>query len=141
MPQGSWLKTHGQEKIGARARAWGTHCQSFLGHEAWALSHEPVTISNRLINEFCDYLLQGLSFQQAKKLRLSIIRDNQQQRRIKGCCMEASVCLALLGSFISGWVGKWRGVKQLQQQLPKHLARFSICCTVQAMRMALLSIL
>ena len=57
--RGLRLMAHGQEKIGARARAWGTQRQIFLGHEpwatslqAWALSHEPLIIHNRLINEW-----------------------------------------------------------------------------------------
>ena len=49
---GSWLKAHGQEQFGARARDWGTQRQIFLGHgpwatslKAWAMILEPWTIN------------------------------------------------------------------------------------------------
>ena len=29
----AWLKAHGRNEIGARARAWGTQRQLLLGHE------------------------------------------------------------------------------------------------------------
>ena len=58
MPQGSWLMAHGQDKLGARARGQGTQDQFVLAmsHEAWALSHEPLTIIDRLIYALFDYL-------------------------------------------------------------------------------------
>ena len=58
---GQWfmaLVAQGQEKFGARARGLGDQRQIFLGlepralgHEPWAMSREPLTIHNRLINE------------------------------------------------------------------------------------------
>ena len=73
MLQGSWLKAHGQEKTGARARAWGTQRHIFVGHEPLALSHEPwgtsheppstnhepLAINNRLINCWFDIGIQS----------------------------------------------------------------------------------
>ena len=58
MPQGSCLKVHGLEQNGIGGRAWGTQRQVFRGHEPWAgaLSHEPLTIKNQLIDELFEYL-------------------------------------------------------------------------------------
>ena len=38
--RGSRLLAHGQEKMGARAQAWRTQRQVFLGYEPWAMSLE-----------------------------------------------------------------------------------------------------
>ena len=71
--QGSWLKAHCQENIGAGSPKPGPWRQIFLGHEPqalnhepWGISHEPWTINNRFINELFDSILYFRSFKITK---------------------------------------------------------------------------
>ena len=54
MPQGSWLKAHGQGRCGAGPLCPGpsTKFSLAMSHEPWGMSQEPWAINNLLINDF-----------------------------------------------------------------------------------------
>ena len=66
IPQDSWLKA--KNKLALGPGALGNQRQNFLGlgprasrHEPWAMSHKPLAIHNRWINELFNYILQVLA--------------------------------------------------------------------------------
>ena len=92
MPQGSWLKAHGQENVGVgstkpQARApifswtWASSHEAWsMSHELWAMSNEPLTINNPLI----DYISIP-SFQ--KKTCPSL-----RAKFLHACCLMRDAC-------------------------------------------------